>query len=418
MSITKGTPAANKAPSEYIPVMDIAPVGVDADPHVPMAGAVDFNGLVVGRWKAEIFGCFTDLVPNCIMATFCPCISLAQVLHRLGLYTFNNTLIVFGVLYGAYLISSMLASQVHQTCTYDGLVLTCTSGVNIWIYVCTAITLAMSIVHMTVRGRVRNLFQIPGTVLEDCLCAFFCGCCSIAQMATHTDAYTAGQCAFGPKDVLPGYHMSVTDPSAQPSATPVAAQYINEEKGVAYATPAPQVVIVQPTIVLETAPVDSNGLVVGRWKADICGCFTDLVPNCCMAFWCPCVSMAQIVHRIGLYSYSSALVVLAVLFTASYITGSWSSCSYMAGTIFCSTSSVFWGYVADVCAILCIAAVMMARMRIRAMFQIPGNACEDCLCAFFCSCCSIAQMATQTDSYTASECNFGPKQTLQGYVMA
>ncbi|KDO19097.1 hypothetical protein SPRG_15576 [Saprolegnia parasitica CBS 223.65] len=221
--------------------------------------------------------------------------------------------------------------------------------------------------------------------------------------------------------------MSITE-STKPAdalpvdATPVAANYY--DKDVAFAAPAPQVVIVQPTVVMQAAPVDANGLVVGRWKADICGCFTDLVPNCCMACWCPCVSLAQTVHRVGLYTYANALLVLVIIFGASYVTTGLSSffrdtsCTYYSGGLtVCATTMSFWGYISSVCEIVSIAIIMLARMKIRGMFQIPGNACEDCLCAFFCSCCSVAQMATQTDSYTPNDCNFGPKETLRGYVL-
>lgn len=37
------------------------------------------------------------------------------------------------------------------------------------------------------------------------------------------------------------------------------------------------------------------------------------------------------------------------------------------------------------------AIVAFIRWRIRQKYQIPGNGCEDCLCVFFCSCCSAMQ---------------------------
>ncbi|EQC30430.1 hypothetical protein SDRG_12004 [Saprolegnia diclina VS20] len=198
-----------KAPLEYIPVMDpFAPPmsHLEDDASVPMAGAVDMNGLLLGRWKTDIFGCFTDLVPNCLMATCCPCISLAQVLHRLGLYSFSSTLIAFGILYATYLVATMLSSSVHQACVYDGIVVTCTASWNPWPAVSLFLAVCMRGLLMHTRTRVRGLFQIPGSAIEDCLCACFCSCCMLAQLATHTDAYTAAQCEFGPKDTLPGYH--------------------------------------------------------------------------------------------------------------------------------------------------------------------------------------------------------------------
>ncbi|KDO19096.1 hypothetical protein SPRG_15575 [Saprolegnia parasitica CBS 223.65] len=198
-----------KAPLEYIPVMDplASPMAhPEDDASVPMAGAVDMNGLVLGRWKTDIFSCLADLMPNCLMATFCPCISLAQVLHRLGFYSYSSTLIAFGILYTAYLVATMLSSSVHQACVYNGIVVTCTSSWNPWPAVSLLLAGVMRGLLMHIRTRVRGLFQIPGSAAEDCLCAFCCSCCMLAQLATHTDAYTAAQCEFGPKDTLPGYH--------------------------------------------------------------------------------------------------------------------------------------------------------------------------------------------------------------------
>ncbi|EQC37826.1 hypothetical protein SDRG_04850 [Saprolegnia diclina VS20] len=74
------------------------------------------------------------------------------------------------------------------------------------------------------------------------------------------------------------------------------------------------------TIVPDGMEVDANNLVVGQWEAGICGCFTDCVPNCCMAYWCPCVSLAQIGHRIGLGSYMTGLFVFGLVYIVAYIT--------------------------------------------------------------------------------------------------
>lgn len=56
----------------------------------------------------------------------------------------------------------------------------------------------MSLVCRT-RRRVRERYSIPEKQcrgVEDCCCAFFCGCCTAAQMARHTADYEtyAGQC--------------------------------------------------------------------------------------------------------------------------------------------------------------------------------------------------------------------------------
>lgn len=43
--------------------------------------------------------------------------------------------------------------------------------------------------------------------------------------------------------------------------------------------------------------------------------------------------------------------------------------------------------------------VCQVRRRVRERHNIPGNACEDCCCAYWCTCCVAAQMARHTADY-------------------
>ncbi|EQC37827.1 hypothetical protein SDRG_04851 [Saprolegnia diclina VS20] len=157
--------------------------------------------------------------------------------------------------------------------------------------------------------------------------------------------------------------------------------------------------------------VDANNLVVGQWKAGICGCFTDVIPNCCMAYWCPCVSLAQIVHRIGLGSYMTGLFVFGLVSVAGqYVTYT------NQGYVF-DTQYSYWAAVSSSAGLACGICVMIVRNIVRSKLQIPGNCCVDCLCGFFCNCCAIAQMATQVHAYDKGTCAFGPKDTLPGYMV-
>ncbi|KDO19095.1 hypothetical protein SPRG_15574 [Saprolegnia parasitica CBS 223.65] len=208
--------------------------------------------------------------------------------------------------------------------------------------------------------------------------------------------------------------MSVTEPAEpQKPTTPVPspkADAPTEYVPVTEYAPVADAVLVEPTVAMNVvvvdAGLDANGLVVGRWKADICACFSDMIPNCCMAYWCPCISLAQTLHRVGLFTYTSTLLVFAVLYTAQYLA---QLLAIVFGPLAFFLSWIIYAFV--------VAALMYVRTRVRAMFAIPGNVCEDCLCAWFCSCCTIAQLATHTDSYTPNACNFGPKDTLAGYVV-
>ncbi|TMW59940.1 hypothetical protein Poli38472_005009 [Pythium oligandrum] len=152
----------------------------------PAAQGVDHNGIVVGRWKSGIFGCTDSLVPNACMAFFCPAISVAQICARLGLARFYYVLVGFALLYLLALIAAITKNAVM-----DGIVV--------------IISFATAFLIARLRWRVRYLFSLPGSGLEDCIYAMFCGCCTISQMATQVESYTPGSCHFAPRNTLEGY---------------------------------------------------------------------------------------------------------------------------------------------------------------------------------------------------------------------
>ncbi|RLN02946.1 hypothetical protein BBJ28_00000927 [Nothophytophthora sp. Chile5] len=170
------------------------------------------------------------------------------------------------------------------------------------------------------------------------------------------------------------------------------------------------------------------------WDTPFFGCFSSLMPNCCMSTICPCVSIAQIQARMGkcyqtaLMSYGAiifGLVICAILaFSHSVTTDTEpSSSSHPDGendghefhrsaasrqAIFVSCSVLFF--------LLYSVSVCMLRMRVRTKFEIGGNCGEDCLLATYCAPCTVAQMASETQSYTPGDCNFLPRtDTLLGY---
>ncbi|RHY27533.1 hypothetical protein DYB32_006711 [Aphanomyces invadans] len=204
---TPVSPANNYVATVDKAADDQVPAAVQIDvASVPLGANVDANGLVLGKWKTDIFGCFNDLVPNCLLATFCPCVSLAQTLHRIGMYSFNTVLMVFGALYLLYLIFYIIQMSATSTVSFNSFGYPVVSAAaTFWWYIALAVQVAAFVMFMLIRIRVRKAFQIPGSELEDCACSFFCSCCVLAQMASHTESYTPNQCSFSPKDTLPGY---------------------------------------------------------------------------------------------------------------------------------------------------------------------------------------------------------------------
>ncbi|KAF0693041.1 Aste57867_15936 [Aphanomyces stellatus] len=153
------------------------------DKVVVTAPVVDTNdadassSLIVGQWKSGIFACMDHIVPNCLVSILCPCVALGQLAARLGLGDCVVVSLVSGVLY----------------CFSFGALVICT---GVWLF----------------RTRLRLLCHIPGSVVDDCVAAFCCHCCVLAQMASHVGTYTPGHCTLAPKRTLPGYTALLDEP--------------------------------------------------------------------------------------------------------------------------------------------------------------------------------------------------------------
>lgn len=137
------------------------------------------------------------------------------------------------------------------------------------------------------------------------------------------------------------------------------------------------------------AQAPEGAIKTGEWDADLCGCCTHCVPNCCMSFLCPCVSLAQISSRLGIAPYECSLITFIVLVCLS---------GGLAQAFF-----FIW--------------IWQARYVTRQRFSIPGNCCSDCCVSICCSSCALAQMATHIKSYKPGSCDFGPPDTLPGYIV-
>ncbi|EEY58998.1 uncharacterized protein PITG_12039 [Phytophthora infestans T30-4] len=144
------------------------------DPNVPMAPTpaiegVDHNGLVVGKWKNGLFGsCYMNCVPNAITPLFCPGISMAQICARLGIANF------FAVLFSYFTLAVILGALVM-------------------------------LFTIRIRFRMRYLFSIRGSLVEDIFSSVFCCCCAVAQMADHSESFEPNTFAILPRATLPGY---------------------------------------------------------------------------------------------------------------------------------------------------------------------------------------------------------------------
>lgn len=163
-----------------------------------------------GSWKDGLCDCCTlGLCHPSLLNAYCfPQILMAQVLTRLKLDMFANEapeaewrmtfkriliLIVFYFIFTS--IFSCPADEVEVG--EDGNITVIESSCPTWqrslsSVVTTAFFFYTLIVLVKTRGAVRARYEIPEkncVGMEDCCCAFWCGCCTVAQLARQTADY-------------------------------------------------------------------------------------------------------------------------------------------------------------------------------------------------------------------------------------
>ncbi|RLN44237.1 hypothetical protein BBJ29_007806 [Phytophthora kernoviae] len=159
------------------------------------------------------------------------------------------------------------------------------------------------------------------------------------------------------------------------------------------------------------------------WSVPFFDCFSSLVPNCCMSAICPCVSIAQIQARLGepfqkpLLNFGAnivGVVICLVLFISHSVTkDEVAQVSFRHGQPRTVEHSMTERQVLFLCGAMFFflfyaASVSMVRMRVRKQYEIDGHCGQDCAVSVFCAPCTVAQMATQTQSYTSGSCSFQP----------
>jgi Cys-rich protein (TIGR01571 family) len=191
-----------------VPAAEIVVTASQPEPngYVPATTSRAQDGFSVGKWETDLFDCFTHCVPNCFMATFFPCVSVARISAKLNIMTYRWALTallvlalvdVVGVRYAAH---STRLSSIHP---YDH---RRTNDVNPLFIVVPLVNLVLPVVLWFLRAETRSRFSIPGSCCVDCLAIWCCSCCAIAQMSTQVKSYKPNSCDFGPpEDTLPAY---------------------------------------------------------------------------------------------------------------------------------------------------------------------------------------------------------------------
>jgi Cys-rich protein (TIGR01571 family) len=162
---------------------------------------------------------------------------------------------------------------------------------------------------------------------------------------------------------------------------------------------------------------------IGHWKDDLIACcgLGCCHPTLWMAWCCPMILLGQIMTRLKLTwtaqpdgsraQTASTFRILCCLwmlwlglrFLPNYMTIEFldenGDLDAKGGVLFLIFSSLVMAL-----SILFFVLVCKTRRHIREKYQIPEqqcHGCEDCCCTYWCSCCTIAQMARHTGDYAA-----------------
>mmetsp|Transcript_5732 Transcript_5732/g.8850 ORF Transcript_5732/g.8850 Transcript_5732/m.8850 type:complete len:206 (+) Transcript_5732:395-1012(+) len=187
----------------------------------------DLDLMPRGAWKDGLCGCFNfgPCHPSLCNAMFCQLVLAGQVLTRLHRNWLSNpdepsaykntTKIMVAITIFYCLVAGILKPKSDQelqvTPSGDVVVVNVGDPSPLWqvlLYNLCALSWGIFALYtiMKVRGAVREEYQIPEKRcigMEDCCCAFWCACCTVAQAARHTANYEQRRALFCSDTGLP-----------------------------------------------------------------------------------------------------------------------------------------------------------------------------------------------------------------------
>ena len=146
---------------------------------------------VGGRWPTDLFGCFENIVPSCLMASFCFCFPLARVRASAGLQSPSfigsnyNTNLVFLITLSVFWFLFMILTSVAP------------GAMGAFI---TIVGLVICLFLFITRREYRRSKQIEDNccccdddIYDDFFSSFCCGCCVVAQLDRAEFGWAANQ---------------------------------------------------------------------------------------------------------------------------------------------------------------------------------------------------------------------------------
>jgi len=212
--------------------------------------------------------------------------------------------------------------------------------------------------------------------------------------------------------------ISVTAPATLPEGYTFEA-YLNDDPSRPFICEVPEGGVEEGKTFLTPLPDtgDANRIKAptGKWKDGLFNCFSLGVchPSLCCAFFCTRIAMAQIMTRMSLTwlgepgqkvatQNTFKVVVLLVVAYMIYSTSlEVASMDYGPGNtpIFILVLKSVGSFLFTVWSLY---SLCRTRQSVRRQYSIPEehcHGCEDLCCSFFCTCCTVAQMARHTGEY-------------------
>jgi len=184
---------------------------------------------------------------------------------------------------------------------------------------------------------------------------------------------------------------------------------------------------------LEKNQGDIHNIPYGRWRDSLCNCcaYGCCQAQCCLTFWVPLLAFGQLLQRMNLdwlarpnTGSKNAFKVWAGIAAVMFVINMTSHSLYSQyhhvvidqdGSVHYETddavlpSLLLLSNVAICVSIFFIVILTCLRKRVRDKYGIPAQCCgecEDCCCAYWCSACTICQIARHTADYHAypAEC--------------
>lgn len=167
------------------------------------------DALKFETWDTPFCGCWRACGSNTLFVACCPCISAAQIATRLGIWTYETSLLIFvGIVFCLAICVGLVFSD-NSSDGFGGVGgnMNCSASES---YAIAAGMLLLLFFMLVARMRwtTRRRFRIPGSKVLDFALSVGCSSCTLGQMSSHIKSYDPRGCHIGFKDTLPAFDVA------------------------------------------------------------------------------------------------------------------------------------------------------------------------------------------------------------------